>query len=125
MGAPLSAGLIGPWGLAFDAASAALFIADQFVIRYADFVSGLPDNVVTVAGGATKSIPGVASTNAPNHWLPPGPNNIYLPNTGAVNAVGTHASFSSLNNVVAVHATRMLYIADSGNSVIRSMTYYL
>ena len=125
IGAPLSAGLIRPWGLAFDASAAALFLADQNVVRFSNFVSGSPANVITVAGGATKGLPGVAGPNYPNHWQSPAPANIDVPNTGFTNGIGTNAAFNAPSNIVAVHATRMLYVADSSNNCIRSMTYFL
>jgi hypothetical protein len=120
-GSPEIAGLIGPWGLAYDSASAALFIADQNVIRYANFDTGSNDfaNVITVAGGATAAVPGYG-------WSAPAPNNTLLPNSGPPsNAVGTNAFFNLPNNIVAVHATRLLYIADTSNNCIRSMMYFV
>ena len=123
VGTPLSAGLINPWGLAFDATAASLFIADQNVVRYSNFVSGNPANVVTVAGGATRALPGVAGPNYPNHWKSPAPANIYVPSAGVVNGIGTNAAFSAPSNVVAVPSTRVLYVADSSNNVIRVMSY--
>ena len=119
VGAPLTASLIAPWGIAFDATAAALFVADQNVVRYVDFVSSTPDNVVTVAGGVAKGLPGVASVNAPNHWLAPMPANLNLPSTGSINAIGTNAAFNAPSNVVAAPLNRTLYIADTSNNVIR------
>ena len=112
VGLPLSAGFISPWGLAFDASAASLFVADQNVVRMSNFVSGNPENVITVAGGNGKSLPGVAGPNYPNHWLPPAPANIYVPSPGLINGVGTNTAFFSPSNIVAAPATRMLYIAD-------------
>jgi hypothetical protein len=122
---PLSAGLISPWGLAFDANATppALFIADQNVIRRANFVSGQPDNVVTVAGGASKGRPGYASNNKPSHWFSPAPVNPLVPVAGTGNGVGTAASFDAPSNIVAAPATRVLYIADTSNNCIRGMSY--
>jgi hypothetical protein len=124
---PLSAGLISPWGLAFDATATppALFIADQNVIRRANFVSGQPDNVVTVAGGASKALPGYGSNNKPSHWFSPAPVNPLVPVAGTANGIGTAAAFNAPSNIVAVPATRVLYIADTSNNRIRGMTYQL
>ena len=120
-GSPQIAGLINPWGLAYDSASAALFIADQNVIRYANFNSSSNDfaNVVTVAGGKLKAVPGQG-------WIDPHPDNVFLPNSGPPsNAGGTNAFFNSPSNIVAVHALRLLYIADTSNNCIRSMMYFV
>ena len=124
---PLSAGLISPWGLAFDASAAppALFIADQNVIRRTTFVSGQPGDVVTVAGGASKALPGYSSDNKPSHWFSPAPVNPLVPVKGTGNGVGTATSFDAPSNIVAVPATRVLYIADTSNTLIRGMTYQL
>jgi len=121
---PLSAGLISPWGLAFDATAAALFIADWNVVRSSNFVNGTsPANVVTVAGGQTSGLPGKSTTQYPNNWFPPGPTNKKVPYNGNTDGVGTNSAFSAPNNIVAVPSTRMLYIADSANNCIRSMRY--
>ena len=125
VGTPLSAGLISPWGLAFDASAAALFLADQNVVRFSNFVSGNPANVITVAGGATKVLPGIAGPGFPNHWVSPAPANINVPGAGYTNGIGTNAAFNAPSNIVAVHATRMLYVADSSNHCVRSITYFL
>ena len=124
---PRLAGLISPWGLAFDATATppALFIADQNVIRRASFVSGEPDNVVTVAGGASKALPGYGSNNKPGHWFSPAPSNPLVPVAGTANGVGTATSFFAPSNIVAAPATRVLYIADTSNNRIRGMTYQL
>jgi hypothetical protein len=121
--APLSAGIINPWGLAFDATAASLFIADQNVVRFSNFVSGLPGNVVTVAGGKTVTLPGKGTLAHPQHWFSPGPTNKQVPNSGYFDGVGTTTAFNAPNNVVAVPSTRMLYIADAANDCIRSMRY--
>jgi hypothetical protein len=124
---PLSAGLISPWGLAFDASATppALFIADQNVIRRTNFVSGQPGDVVTVAGGASKALPGYGSDNKPSHWFSPAPVNPLVPVKGTANGVGTATAFNAPSNIVAVPATRVLYIADTSNDRIRGMTYQL
>ena len=122
--APLTAGLISPWGVSFDTAASVLLVSDGNVIRKVNFQAGSPINIVTVAGGAVKGVPGIASNDAPYHWKVPTPaRNVELPLPGNTNAVGTSASFDSPSNIVAVPATRMLYIADSSNNLIRQMTY--
>ena len=123
VGLPLSAGLIQPWGLAMDPAVSQLFIADGNAMRLATFSSGIAINVTTVGGGAVKSLPGVAGYVHPDHWFPPGPDNVYLPSAGSADGVGAAAAFSSPSNVCAVHATRTLYIADTANHRVRSMVY--
>ena len=54
-GQPLTADFINPRGLAFDATNNRLFVADGNAIRVITFVNGAAANVITVAGGATKS----------------------------------------------------------------------
>jgi hypothetical protein len=119
-GNPLTAGLMKPAALGIDSAASLLFITDSNVVRMYDLVAG---SVVTVAGGATKSLPGLASNKNPNHWIAPRPNNVYTADTGYTDSVGTSASFNMPQGVVVVPATRLVYIADTGNAVIRSMSY--
>lgn len=122
-GAPLVAGLIAPWGLAFDNAAQYLFISDANVMRRVDFILGSPNNVETVAGGSAQAIPGMPGKNYPNNWFNPPPANLYLPSTGSTNNAGSLASFNSPSNIVVVSSSRRVYIADTGNNLIRSMTY--
>ena len=125
---PLSAGFISPWGLAFDAAlsTPALFVSDGNAIRRVDFdyaTASTPTNVVTLAGDNTKTLPGKGSLAWPQHWVSPGPNQLMQPAAAFVNGVGSASSFDKPNVLVAVHATRIVYIADRDNHAIRSMTY--
>ena len=129
-GAPLTAGFVNPFGLAFDKAAhpPALFISDFNAMRLAIFPDGqTPTTVSTVAGGGDAAPPSTyahtAFTGTNAGWLEPVPAHINQPVSGATNGIGTSASFSSTCNIVAVHATRIVYIADSGNDLIRSMTY--
>lgn len=115
-GQPLNAGIIYPLSLSFDASLSppSLFVGDSSVVRQVSFMSSMAVDVITVAGGRFK---------VTGPWKSPAPNNIYTPAQDFVNGVGTMSAFKTPNSVVAVHATRILYIADSGSNAIRAMTY--
>ncbi|NDJ11182.1 MAG: hypothetical protein EBY17_08310, partial [Acidobacteriia bacterium] len=130
-GQPLTADFINPRGLAFDAANNRLFVADGNAIRVITFVNGAAANVITVAGGATKStlhtwFEAEALADNGDSTLPVPfdlTKNLYYPNSGNTNGIGESSSFNSVNGMVAVPTTRMLYLADTGNNRIRGLDY--